>query len=134
MEYVVVKTMTSEDIIGRLKMVDEKELILEDPCYVNIRPKLNGNIHFGMMRVTLLGDKHEITLPVEKVLTYYAASENVSKYYNKVITTYDEHYDEQFDQLLDDHLKYNEYEEDEEETEMIKTYMERMLQANNDIH
>ena len=36
MEYVVVKTMTSEDIIGRLKMVDEKELILEDPCYVNI--------------------------------------------------------------------------------------------------
>ena len=24
--------------------------------------------------------------------------------------------------------------DDEEETEMIKTYMERMLQANNDIH
>lgn len=134
MEYVVVKTMTSEDIIGRLKMVDDKELIIEDPCYVNIKPKLNGNIHFGMMRVTLLGDKHEITLPVEKVLTYYAASENVSKYYNKVIDTYDNHYDEQFAQLLDDHLKYGEYEEDEEETEMIKTYMERMLQANNDIH
>ena len=133
MEYVVVKTMTSEDIIGRLKMVDEKELIIEDPCYVNIRPKLNGNIHFGMMRVTLLGDKHEITLPVEKVLTYYAASENVSKYYNKVIDTYDNHYDEQFAQILDNSMNHD-YEEDEEETEMIKTYMERMLQANNDIH
>ena len=133
MEYVVVKTMTSEDIIGRLKMVDEKELIIEDPCYVNIRPKLNGNIHFGMMRVTLLGDKHEITLPVEKVLTYYAASENVSKYYNKVIDTYDNHYDEQFAQILDNSMN-DDYEEDEEETEMIKTYMERMLQANNDIH
>ena len=133
MEYVVVKTMTSEDIIGRLKMVDEKELIIEDPCYVNIRPKLNGNIHFGMMRVTLLGDKHEITLPVEKVLTYYAASENVSKYYNKVIDTYDNHYDELFAQILDNSMN-DDYEEDEEETEMIKTYMERMLQANNDIH
>ena len=94
---------------------------------------MNGNIHFGMMRVTLLGDKHEITLPVEKVLTYYAASENVSKYYNKVIDTYDNHYDEQFAQILDNSMN-DDYEEDEEETEMIKTYMERMLQANNDIH
>ena len=135
MEYVIVKTMTSEDIIGRLKMVDEKELILENPCYVNIRPKMNGNIHFGMMRVTLLGDKHEISLPVEKVLTYYAPSEIVSKYYTKVINTYDKHYDETFAQMLDNSINesMNEYDE-EEETEMIKTYMERMLQANNDIH
>ena len=132
MEYVIVKTMTSEDIIGRLKMIDEQELIIEDPCYVNKKPKMNGNIHFGMMRVTLLGDKHEIILPVEKVLTYYAASENVSRYYTKVIDTYDKHYDDTFAQMLDNSI--NEEYDDEEETEMIKTYMERMLQANNDIH
>ena len=85
-----------------------------------------------MMRVTLLGDKHEIILPVEKVLTYYAASENVSRYYTKVIDTYDKHYDDTFAQMLDNSI--NEEYDDEEETEMIKTYMERMLQANNDIH
>lgn len=137
MEYVVIKTMAAEDIIGRLKMVDEKELTLENPCYVNVRPRTNGNIHFGMMRVTLLADKHEITIPVEKVLTYYTASDIVSKYYNKVITDHILHHDETFKQLLDDHMNYDDvYEEaqDENETELIKTYMEKLLQANTSIH
>jgi hypothetical protein len=136
MEYVIVKTMTAEDIIGKLKLADDKELVLIDPCYVNIKLRMGGAIHFGMMRVTLLGDKHEIKLPIEKVLTFYAASDNVSKYYNKVVSAYDEYYDEQFAQLLDDRLQYEGYkeDEDEEETEMIKTYMEKLLQSNTSIH
>jgi hypothetical protein len=136
MEYVVIKTLADEDIIGRLRMVNDKELTLEDPCYVNIKLKANGIINFGMMRVTLLADKHELSIPVEKVLTYYPASDIVSKYYNKVISDHILYHDETFKQLLDDHMNYNDYEEvqDEGETELIKTYMEKLLQANTSIH
>ena len=130
------------DMIGRLKEANGKHLIIEDPCYVNVRPRMSGQISLGMMRVTLLADKHEIELPVDKVLTYFTASEDIINYYKKVLRNYTSSYDRSFSRLLrentDDEYFTNEdsefFQDDEEETELIKTYMERMLQANNDIH
>ena len=127
MEYVVVKISGESDIIGKLVLLDQKEMKIEDPVYVSLRPNMDGSLAIAMQRATLFAPKgeHILTLDIDKVLTYYNPSENVAKYYTEVIERYTDHHDEVFDKQV-----RGDYEEVEDSEDFIRKLSEFLIEKN----
>lgn len=116
MEYVVVKLQGDSDMIGKLALLDDKTITIEDPVYVSVRlSQVSGQLTLGMSRATLLADSegHKLTLDLSAILSYYYPSEQVVKYYEQVVEKYVSTYDVKFNEIL---METNNEQEIESET------------------
>lgn len=116
MEYIVVKLHSDSDILGRLALLDDKHITIEDPVYVNVRlSQMTGQLTLGMSRATLLADSegHKLTLDLSAILSYYYPSEQIIKYYEQVVEQYVSRYDIKFNEIL---METNNEQEIESET------------------
>lgn len=124
MEYVVVKVPGEPDIMGRVELLDEKQIVIRDPVYLRVRDSMSGGLAIGMQRATMFADKneHSLSLDLSKVLHYYSPAEGVADYYDDVITAYVEYHDAQLIQQLNDEPVDN-----EEERDFLKKMSKMML-------
>jgi|13_taG_2_1085334.scaffolds.fasta_scaffold14838_2 hypothetical protein len=96
MEYAVVKVAGESDIMGKVKLLDDNTIVLEDPMYVIIRQNTSRGLTLAMQRATLLADIHEIELDFSKVMGYYYPAPEVCSYYDECVDAHTTMYDEMF--------------------------------------
>lgn len=116
MDYIVVKVAGESDIMGRLVVLDEQSVKIQDPVYVFMKPTMRGGLSLGMTRATMLSDDHNLELDLNKVLTYYYPSSSACEYYEEVIETYREYYDKRFN----DTMEADEEPEEQEDSDLMK--------------
>jgi vacuolar-type H+-ATPase catalytic subunit A/Vma1 len=133
MDYIVVKVAGESDIMGRLVVLDEQSVSIQDPVYVFMKPTMRGGLSLGMTRATMLSDNHNLELDLNKVLTYYYPSSSACEYYEEVIETYREFYDKKFT----DTMEADEEPEEQEDSELmqrIKDLLTPSESANTVLH
>jgi len=113
MEYAIVKISGESDIMGRVAMLDNDYIQLENPVYIQIRPSRSGSLSVGMQRATMFAGEgdHILLLDLTKVLSYYKPSDGMIDYYNDAIQTYMEYHDS----AMEEQLAATEEAEDSEE-------------------
>ena len=116
MDYIVVKVAGESDIMGRLVVLDEQSVKIQDPVYVFMKPTMRGGLSLGMTRATMLSDDHNLELDLNKVLTYYYPSSSACEYYEEVIETYREYYDKRFN----DTMEADDEPEEQEDSDLMK--------------
>lgn len=116
MDYIVVKVAGESDIMGRLVVLDEQSVKIQDPVYVFMKPTMRGGLSLGMTRATMLSEDHNLELDLNKVLTYYYPSSSACEYYEEVIETYREYYDKRFN----DTMEADDEPEEQEDSELMK--------------
>lgn len=116
MDYIVVKVAGESDIMGRLVVLDEQSVKIQDPVYVFMKPTMRGGMSLGMTRATMLSEDHNLELDLNKVLTYYYPSSSACEYYEEVIETYREYYDKRFN----DTMEADEEPEEQEDSDLMK--------------
>ena len=116
MDYIVVKVAGESDIMGRLVVLDEQSVKIQDPVYVFMKPTMRGGLSLGMTRATMLSDDHNLELDLNKVLTYYYPSSSACEYYEEVIETYREYYDKRFN----DTMEAEDEPEEQEDSDLMK--------------
>ena len=116
MDYIVVKVAGESDIMGRLVVLDEQSVKIQDPVYVFMKPTMRGGLSLGMTRATMLSEDHNLELDLNKVLTYYYPSSSACEYYEEVIETYREYYDKRFN----DTMEAEDEPEEQEDSDLMK--------------
>lgn len=117
MQYAVIKIPGESDIIGLVKLLDDKTIVLQDPMYVIMRPN-NDRMSVALTRATILAehDQHVLSVDLDKVIGYYNPAEEVCTYYEEIRSAYVTKYDAKFrKQLLNDS-----YEEDNQRQEFLE--------------
>ncbi len=134
MDYIVVKVAGESDIMGRLVVLDEQSVKIQDPVYVFMKPTMTGGLSLGMTRATMLSDEHNLELDLNKVLTYYYPSSSACEYYEEVIETYREYYDKRFKHGMETEEEELEEKEDTDLMKRIKDLLAPSESANTVLH
>jgi len=104
MQYAVIKVAGESDMIGAVTLLDDEQIILQDPMYVIMKPNMiEDRMSIMMTRATILSDNHELVLDLSKIMGYYNPAVEIIEYYEEIRQAYATKYDAKFRrQLLND--------------------------------
>jgi hypothetical protein len=104
MQYAVIKVAGESDMIGAVTLLDDEQIILQDPMYVIMKPNMiEDRMSIMMTRATILSDNHELVLDLSKIMGYYNPAVEIIEYYEEIRQAYATKYDAKFrQQLLND--------------------------------
>ena len=91
-------------MIGAVTLLDDEQIILQDPMYVIMKPNMiEDRMSIMMTRATILSDNHELVLDLTKIMGYYNPAVEIIEYYEEIRQAYATKYDAKFRrQLLND--------------------------------
>lgn len=132
MQYAVIKVAGESDMMGAVKLLDDEQIILQDPMYVIMKPNMiEDRMSIMMTRATILSDNHELILDLSKIMGYYNPAAEIIEYYEEIRQAYTTKYDAKFrQQLLND-------EQDDQTKERLLELARSMLSpstANTTLH
>lgn len=104
MQYAVIKVAGESDMMGAVTLLDDEQIILQDPMYVIMKPNMvEDRMSIMMTRATILSDNHELVLDLSKIMGYYNPAVEIIEYYEEIRQAYATKYDAKFRrQLLND--------------------------------
>lgn len=104
MQYAVIKVAGESDMMGAVTLLDDEQIILQDPMYVIMKPNMvEDRMSIMMTRATILSDNHELVLDLSKIMGYYNPAVEIIEYYEEIRQAYTTKYDAKFRrQLLND--------------------------------
>lgn len=104
MQYAVIKVAGESDMMGAVTLLDDEQIILQDPMYVIMKPNMvEDRMSIMMTRATILSDNHELVLDLSKIMGYYNPAVEIIEYYEEIRQAYVTKYDAKFRrQLLND--------------------------------
>lgn len=104
MQYAVIKVAGESDMMGAVTLLDDEQIILQDPMYVIMKPNMvEDRMSIMMTRATILSDNHELVLDLSKIMGYYNPAVEIIVYYEEIRQAYVTKYDAKFRrQLLND--------------------------------
>jgi hypothetical protein len=101
MQYAVIKVAGESDMIGAVTLLDDEQIILQDPMYVIMKPNMiEDRMSIMMTRATILSDNHELVLDLSKIMGYYNPAVEIIEYYEEIRQAYATKYDAKFRQHL----------------------------------
>ena len=104
MQYAVIKVAGESDMMGAVKLLDDEQIILQDPMYVIMKPSLvEERLSIMMTRATILADDHKLSLDLNRIMGYYNPAPEIITYYEEIRQAYVTRYDAKFrKQLMED--------------------------------